>query len=69
MKVLKDGLNSMNTYVPFLHHMNILTKLDVQIDKCDLHTFTDCQSNKEDCLQSLKCVETRILQGKGRMGP
>ena len=45
---MKGELNSTSTYVPaqltkyqlLVHHINILTKIDVKIDKCELPTFS-----------------------------
>ena len=47
MEVLKGELNSTSTYVPaqltkdqlLVHHINILTKINVKIDKCELPIF------------------------------
>ena len=47
VEVLKDELNSTSTYAPaqltkdqlLVHHINTLTKMDVNIDKCELPTF------------------------------
>ena len=47
VEVLKGELNSTSTYAPaqltkdqlLVHHINSLTKIDVKVDKCELHTF------------------------------
>ena len=74
MEVLKGEINSTSTYVPaqltkdqlLVHHINIRTKVNVKIDKCELPTFYRLpklhkRSYKSRLLSNLSHCSTTIL--------